>query len=136
MFTLCEHTADLGIAVSAVSLDLLMTDAASGLVTIIAGDLAQIRPLVEESFTIPGSDPAWLLFDWLRELHAAFELRRMLLCRFDVTVTAAGLQARALGERYDPGRHTLAHEVKAITQHALDVRRTAAGWEAFCVVDI
>jgi SHS2 domain-containing protein len=136
MFTLCEHTADLGIAVSAASLDLLMADAASGLVTIIAGDLAQIRPLVEESFTISGSDPAWLLFDWLREVHAAFELRRMLLSRFDVAITTAGLQARARGERYDPGRHTLAHEVKAITQHALEVRQTAAGWEAFCVVDI
>lgn len=136
MFTLCEHTADLGIAVSAASLEMLMADAACGLFTIIAGDLVQVRPHAGESFTIPGADPTWLLFDWMSELHAAFELRRMLFCRFDVTATAAGLQARAWGERYDPGRHTLAHEVKAITQHALDVRQTATGWEAFCVVDI
>jgi SHS2 domain-containing protein len=41
-----------------------------------------------------------------------------------------------MGERYDPARHVLAHEVKAITQHELDVRHEADGWEAFFIVDI
>lgn len=136
MFTICDHTADLGVSVTAASLEQLMADAACGLFTVIAGDLAQVSPRAEESFAITGTDPVWLLFDWLAELHAAFEMRRMLFCGFDVAVTAAGLQARARGERYDPLRHTLAHEVKAITQHALEARETPGGWEAFYVVDI
>jgi SHS2 domain-containing protein len=100
------------------------------------GESGGIRAAVAESFTIAGSDPTWLLFDWLAEIHAAFELRRLLFHDFAVTVAAPGILATAHGERYEPGRHVLAHEVKAITQHELDVRQVAGGWEAFFIVDI
>ena len=136
MYEVFEHTADLGLHVTAPSLELLLADAARGLFAVIAGDLVQIRPDREERFTIAGGDPAWLLFDWIGELHAAFELRRMLFCSFSVAVDATGLRATARGEPYDPGRHLLAHEIKAVTQHELDVRHTPAGWEATLIVDI
>lgn len=136
MYQICEHTADLGIRVHAASLEALLADAGLGLFAVIAGDLGQVRPRAEERFAVAGTDPAWLLFDWLRELHAAFELRRMLFSGFDVAVDEAGLQAIVRGERYDPARHSLAHEIKAVTQHELDVRRTPAGWEAFFIVDV
>ena len=105
-------------------------------VEVIAGDLAQISPLVEETFTVPGSDPTWLLYDFLGELHAAFEVRRMLFREFRVTITADGLAAVAKGERYDPTRHVLAHEVKAITQHELAVERSPDHCTATYIVDI
>ena len=47
-----------------------------------------------------------------------------------------GEHVAARGEVYAPGRHMLAHEVKAVTQHLLDVQRTATGWQATFVVDI
>jgi SHS2 domain-containing protein len=136
MYEVFEHTADLGLRVSAASLDALCADAGRGLFAVIAGDLAQIRPRIVERFDVAGTDPVWLLYDWVSELHAAFELRRMLFCRFQVSHDATGLHARAHGERYDPAVHTLAHEVKAITQHELDVRRSPDGWRATLVVDI
>lgn len=138
MHEIFEHTADLGLRVTAPTLESLLSDAALGLFEIIAGDLAQIRPRAAsaERFHVAGTDPTWLLFDWIGELHAAFELRRMLFCRFEVAVDAAGLHAVAHGEPYDPARHTLAHEIKAITQHELNVVETAGGWEATLIVDI
>jgi SHS2 domain-containing protein len=136
MHELCEHTADLGIRVRAGSLGELMADAARGFVEVLAGDPRQIASQVEDSFHVPGSDPAWLLFDWIGELHAAFELRRMLYREFKVEVDAAGLHATARGERFDPQRHDLAHEIKAVTQHELAVRRTPDGWEGFLILDI
>lgn len=136
MYEVFEHTADLGLRVRAATLDLLMADAACGLFAVIAGDLDQIRPEREESFAVAGDDPTWLLFDWISELHAAFELRRMLFSSFTVRVDQAGLRATARGEPYDPARHSLAHEVKAVTQHALELARTADGWEATLIVDI
>ena len=138
MHEIFSHTADLGLRVTAPSLDQLMAEAARGLFTIIAGDLEQIRvrPGHEERFDVAGTDPAWLLVDWVRELHAAFELRRMLFREFDVTVDATGLHATARGEPYAPGRHVLAHEIKAITQHELSVVPTAGGWEARLIVDV
>lgn len=138
MHQILDHTADLCLRVRSPNLEGLARDAACGLFEIIAGDLDQIRPAKDgiERFRIAGSDPAWLLFDWLRELHAAFELRRMLFRDFDVTIDATGLRATAVGERYDPARHTLAHEVKGITQHELSVESTPTGWEATLVVDV
>jgi len=138
MHEIFEHTADLGLRANAPTLELLMADAARGLFEIIAGDLAQIRPRPDhnERFEIAGTDPTWLAFDWISELHAAFELRRMLFCGFDVSIDAAGLHATAHGEPYDPARHTLAHEIKAITQHELCVVEADDGWKATLIVDI
>ncbi|MFM9195766.1 MAG: archease [Planctomycetia bacterium] len=138
MYEIFEHTADLGLRVTAPTLPQLMAEAAAGLFHIIAGDLSQIRlrPDHAERFHVAGADPTWLLFDWISELHAAFELRRMLFCQFDVTIDAAGLHATAHGEPYDPSRHVLAHEIKAITQHELSVVETAHGWQATLIVDV
>jgi len=136
VYEIFDHTADLGIRVRTTTLADLMADAARGLFAVIAGDLAQIRPVLEESFTVAGGDPVWLLHDWTSELLAAFDTRRLLFSEFAVAVDADGLRATARGETFDPGRHVLAHEVKAVTWHLLDVRRTAAGWEAEFIVDI
>ena len=138
MHEIFEHTADLGLRLTSPTLEGLMAEAARGLFEIIAGDLSQIRiqPDSDEQFRVSGTDPTWLLLDWISELHAAFELRRMLFRSFDVTIDATGLQATARGERYDPARHTLAHEIKAITQHELSVVETATGWNATLIVDI
>jgi len=136
VFQIFEHTADLGVRVEAASLADLFADAARGLFTVIAGDLGQVRRLATETFIVQGSDPTWLLFDFLGELHAAFEVRRMLLAEFEVAITDAGVEATAHGERYDPDRHVLAHEVKAITQHELAVVRGPVGCSATFIVDL
>ena len=136
VYEIHEHTADLGVRVTAASLPELLADAARGLTAVIAGDAAQIRPLDTDAFVVAGDDPAWLLRDWVAEVLAAFDLRRMLYRDFTVTVDDAGIRATARGERYDPARHRLAHEVKAVTQHKLDVHPTPTGWEAFFILDI
>jgi SHS2 domain-containing protein len=136
MFELCDHTADLGIRARAASLDGLMAEAARGFAAVLVADPDRIEPREAETFRVAGTDPAWLLRDWIAELHAAFELRRMLFGEFAVSVGESGLTATARGEPFDPRRHELAHEIKAVTQHDLTVRRTAAGWEGFLLVDI
>lgn len=136
MYDIFEHTADLGIRVEAPTLGLLLADAARGLVSVLTGDLAQIRPSHEEHLAIPGTDPVWLLQDWLAEVLAAFDVRRMLFCEFDVAVNGQSVLATVRGEPYDPARHRLAHEIKAITLHELDVRRAGPLWQATFIVDI
>jgi len=56
--------------------------------------------------------------------------------RFEVRVGADGLEGTAWGEPYDPGRHPLSHEVKAITYHGLRVEPADGGWLAEVIVDI
>lgn len=136
MYRVVEHTADLALRIAAPSLAGLLEDAGRGLFAVIAGDLGQIARVSTERFVVAGTDPAWLLLDWAGELHAAFELRRMLFADFAVTVGPDGIDGTARGERFAPGRHMLAHEVKAVTLHGLDVRPGPAGWEATLVLDV
>lgn len=136
MFEITEHTADLGLSVEAPDLPSLLAEAGRGLTTIIAGDLEQVRPATVREIRVEGTDVAYLLFDWLNEVLFAFESERVLLREFDVRVDERGLSATARGETYDPARHRLQHEVKAITYHGLEARREGGGWQARVIVDI
>jgi SHS2 domain-containing protein len=51
-------------------------------------------------------------------------------------VDEKGLTASAWGEAYDPKKHELGHEVKAITYHGLKVEHQDDGWLAEVIVDI
>jgi SHS2 domain-containing protein len=136
MFELFDHTADLGLRVTAPDLNTLYTEAAVGLFSMMTDDLSAIRPNLSAAFDIPRTDREFLLFDWLRELLLYADEHRVLFSRFDVTVTDSGLSATAHGEPLDPARHQLAREVKAITYHGLKVEPTADGWLAEVIVDI
>ena len=136
MYEIFDHTADLGLRVQAATYEDLCSEAAQGLAEVIAGDLTAIQPAVAETLLVVGDDPTWLLVDLLSELLAAFELRRMLFVDCRVSRTETGLQADCRGERFDPARHRLAHEVKAITQYELRVVETEVGWEATLILDI
>jgi SHS2 domain-containing protein len=137
MYEIFGHTADVGIRVRASSLEALLADAAQGLLALLVENAQDVEPRTRESFLIPGCDPPLLLFDWLNELLWAFESRRMLFCRFETGMEPAGVRAAAWGEPFDPARHRLDHEVKAITYHALRAGPLPDGsWEGSCVLDI
>jgi len=131
-----EHTADLGLRVWADDLNTLFADAARGLFSIIATDLDSIRPSQSVSIAVEGNVSELLLFDWLNELLYIYEVRRLLLCRFEVEVGTSGLVATAWGEPIDPARHALDHEVKAITYHGLKLEQQGGRWLAEVIVDI
>ncbi len=136
MYETFEHTADLGLRVRAADLDTLFAEAAACLFSAIVDDPTSVRPLQRIDVRIDGTDREYLLFDWLRELLYRFDSRHLLFGRFEARVGEAGLEGSAWGEPFDPARHALAHEVKAITYHGLKVERTADGWLAEVIVDI
>ncbi len=135
-YELFDHTADLGLRMFAPTLGELFAVAASGLTAMVVDFPANIRPAVERRFGIVGSDREYLLFDWLKALLFAFEDDRYVPATCEVVVTDTGLEATVRGEAFDPTRHGLGREVKAITYHGLTVERTADGWRAEVIVDI
>jgi SHS2 domain-containing protein len=136
MHELFEHTADLGLRVTAADLDTLFAEAAVCLITAMVEDPTTIRPADEVRIELAGTDREFLLFDWLRELLVRFDADHILFGRFEVKVRDDGLTATAWGEPFDPARHVLSHEVKAITYHELKAEQTADGWLAEVIVDI
>mgnify|MGYP001071914662 CR=1 FL=1 len=136
MYELFEHTADLGLRMRAESLDELFADAGRALFSVIVANFESVEPVQELSFKIQGSRRDDLLLDWLAELLHTFDTRRVLFCDFRVRVEEEGLQATARGEPFDPARHDLDMEVKAITYHGLKVERDGQGGLAEVIVDL
>ncbi|MCP3903213.1 MAG: archease [Planctomycetes bacterium] len=131
-----EHTADVGLRIVADDPAALLAEAGRALLALIVENPHEVRPSRAVEIRVAEDDPAYRLRDWLGELLFRFEIERLLLCEFDVSLGADGLTVIARGETYDPARHRLGQEVKAITYHGLVVRRTDAGWEGEVVVDV
>jgi SHS2 domain-containing protein len=136
MYEVFEHTADVGLRITARDRAELYAQAARALFSLIVDDPATVRPVRSLHFRVEGQDDAYLLFDWLNELLYTFDTQRTLLVEFEVTLTPAGLEATARGEPYDPAHHRLEHEIKAITYHGLEVRPHDGGWLAEVILDI
>ena len=136
MYETFEHTADLGLRMRAESLNELFAEAGRALFSVIVANFDSVEPVRELSFRIEGTRRDDLLSDWLAELLYTFDARRVLLSAFDVEVGQNGLRATARGEPFDPSRHELDMEVKAITYHGLKVERDGDGWLAEVIVDL
>jgi SHS2 domain-containing protein len=136
MYETFEHTADLGLRVRAPDLDRLFAEAAQALFSAIVDDLETIQPKQQIDVSLRGDELGYLLFDWLNELLYRFDTEHLLFGEFEVRIENQDLQASAWGEPLDPSRHSLAHEVKAITYHGLRVEKEKDGWLAEVIVDI
>ena len=136
MYEFFDHTADLGIHVETEQAREALRRSRRGALR------RHLRgPRHDPSARIPPlSDPRRRSRDAALRLAAAlllaFETEGWLLHHADVTVGDEGLTVEAWGEPFDPDRHPLAHEVKAITYHGLFVRREGNGWAAEVIVDI
>ncbi|MFN8483308.1 MAG: archease [Anaerolineae bacterium] len=136
MYETFEHTADVGLRVTAADLDTLFAEAGEALFSLIVEDLAAVETRDVVALHIAGRDLPFLLFDWLNELLYRFDGEHRLFARFRARVGPEGVDGEAWGEAWDPQRHALDHEVKAITYHGLRVEPTADGWLAEVIVDI
>ena len=136
MHELFEHTADLGLRATAPDLNALFAEMGKCLLSAIVEEPTSVERRHECTIMLSGTDREYLMFDWLKHLLYLFEEGKGLYGAFEIIVEPDGLSAIAFGDDYDPARHMLAHEVKAITYHELKVEKTADGWLAEVIVDI
>jgi SHS2 domain-containing protein len=136
MFEVFDHTADLGLRVRSPDLNELFADAGRALLSVLVSNPESIEPRETVRFEVPGRELEYLFFDWLDELLLLFESKRFLAREFETVVNESGLIASVRGETYDPERHPLAHEVKAVTYHGLMVEQAPDGWRAEVILDI
>lgn len=135
---LFDHTADVGLRVRADRLNDLFETAARGVFAYVVANPESILDSQQESVDLRADSPAELLAAWLNDLIFRSETRRRVYGHFQVDVAVDGLtlHARIRGEPIDRDRHTLDHEVKAVTHHGLFLERRGDGWTAEFVLDI
>lgn len=120
-YRLLNHTADFGIEVWGKTLDELFINAATGMYELIA-DLKKVLPENTISFEIKAQDKNELLRNWLAELLYYFSVKDIIFCKFKIIkLNDNYIKSQAMGEKINQKKHTLFHEVKAVTFHNLNI---------------
>ncbi|MCS6885705.1 MAG: archease [Acidobacteriota bacterium] len=136
MYEPFEHTADIGLKITAKNKSELFIEACKGFYSLLIDDPTSVEPKLAVSLEVQGEHPELLLRDLLAELLYLFDTEKLCLRDFEVTFTPSGLHLDAKGEHIDLARHKLMHEVKAVTYHNLQVTETPHGWLAEVIFDI
>jgi SHS2 domain-containing protein len=135
-YTLLDHTADLRIRVSGADpVDLFKNAGLALFDQITKPDRLEPREVIEVAVT--GIDPADLMVNYLRELLYLWTGKEKLVKRIEIVrISDTAVSARVSTDRYQPERHEILHEIKAVTYHQIEVSRTMDGWQATVVFDV
>ena len=136
MFSVFEHTADIGLRLESPTFEGLLIEAGRGLLSLLVDNPEEVRPEITRTLKIAGTQDDLLLFDWLNELLYLADVENLLFSEFEIQFAVDCFSATVRGEVLDPGRHRISHEVKAVTYHGLKVEQSLVGWQAEVVLDI
>lgn len=145
-----DHTADIGIEVYGANLEDLFSQAACALIELLT-DRNVLNGEAERMIHVAGTDLDDLWVNYLREVLYLFQgdnflvkdvlqekgsLRTVIIAESQDKGAGPGLDAHFSGEIYNPRRHVIKTEIKAVTYHKASVRRTPGGWRGVFIVDV
>ena len=128
---LIEHTGDIGVSARAPTLEALFAECARAMFAILAENAAPAAPGAD-LFPVAGADPPEELREFLSELLYRFSAERKMYGSF----TPGSGTVHGMWEPYDPARHPLKTEIKAVTWHQLEAAREEDGWRAQVIFDL
>ncbi|MCG6980555.1 MAG: archease [Deltaproteobacteria bacterium] len=134
-FEFIDHTADVGIRVEAPTLEDLFETAGLAFTEVVTS-AESLDCSVERRFKLEEDNIETLLVSWLQELLYLLDTEELVFSRFQVRLHDCSLEATAWGEVFDPDRHMIKTEIKAVTYHQLEVAESDQGWQAQVIFDI
>ena len=135
-YKLIDHTADVGIHVFGTNANGLFANAALAMFDQIA-DMNAVKGTDAMDVRVTGEDWPDLMVNWLRELLFLWTGREMLVKDAEIlSLSEYELIARVRVDPYDPVRHTVTTEIKAVTYHGIQVNRSSSGWDATIIFDV
>lgn len=139
-FTFVEGaTGDVTFRAHGGSLAELFAAASEALLAASVEDAAHVAS--DQRFAVAFEEPDvdLLLLRFLSELVFLRDARRLLLRAGSLRVEANGaarLSGELCGERFDPARHRLTHDVKAVTAYGLRITQSAEGHQVRVTLDV
>ena len=131
-----EHTADIGIECRADSLPELMAGLGEALVELVCPP-DRVRPVQQVELRVQAEDLEALAVDFLSRLLARLQVDHFMV--HSLQVRQAGelaLEGVLSGEPYDPGRHEIGEEIKAVTYHQVHVSCRGGEWLGRVFLDL
>ncbi len=135
-YILIDHTADVGLHVFGKDPTELFTTAARALFDIMI-DARRIKAAQSLLLHTEGLDWPDLMVNWLRELLYLWSGNDLLM--HSTVIRKIGpreLVADIIVDAFDPSRHAIKTEIKAVTYHQIEVREQLTGWEAKIILDV
>jgi SHS2 domain-containing protein len=131
-----EHTADLGVEITALTLPALFAVAGQALFALMV-EPQSIQPRDEIVVSASGEEPEELLHAWLCELLAQFNIAGFIArsCTVD-RLSGDRVEGRILGEKLDLGRHGYRTEIKGVTYHDFKLWQEDGTWRARVIFDV
>jgi len=134
-YRLIDHTADFGIHVFGTDLKDLFSNAAFAMFDLIT-DIKSLKGANESSLNVKGNDRPDLMVNWLRELLYIWNGKEKLVESIDIiSISENELTAKIRLDSFDPARHSIKNEIKAVTYHQIQVNQVASGWESKIIFD-
>ncbi len=135
-YRLIEHTADGGLVIEAANAEALFAEAALALADQVV-DRRSLRAVESRTVTAEAMDWTDLMINWLREVLYLMNGEQWLVKEAAVeTLSETRLSARLAGESFDPARHALKSEIKAVTYHQARVDHQGGLWRARVILDL
>jgi len=124
-FEYFEATADIGLKAYGKDMNEAFENASLAIFNIIS-DTSNIDAVKDIEFEISSEDEVSLLYDYLEELLFYHETEFMLFSKFHVEIDdTLHLKAKIEGEEINWDKHERKTEIKAITFHKMDVKKTS-----------
>ena len=134
--TFIEHTADLGIIVRGKDLRNLFETSAMALMNLMVKGTSKREPSVGR-MTVSADDMDDLMVRWLSEVLYLFEGEGEVVTGVKIPlILPSHLEATIKKVPFDPDRHEIQHEIKAVTYHQIDVSEKKNHWEARIIFDV
>ena len=103
-------------------------------------DLRDVKQKIKKEIRLEKDNIEMLLFDFLQELIFLKDAELLLFSNIKVSIVQKNknykLKAALGGEKLDQKKHNLKVDVKAVTLHRFEVKKTSKGWFARVILDI
>jgi len=131
-----DHTADIGLAGRGGSLGELFEAMAEGLARFICPAGAAEGETVR-TVAVAAEDVEALLVDFLWQVMTIVQFEHLVVAAVRVEeISETSVRAALRCAAFDPARHEMANEVKAVTYHQISVAREGAGWSGRVILDL
>ncbi len=135
-YSVFDHTADLGLEIYGNDEHELFVNAAFALFDSMT-DVSQVEAVTKRSFDIEGTDREDIFINFLREMLYMYNGEGLLVKHVSLdTMNSRHVTGTATGELFDPKKHRITTEIKAVTYHLLRVERTEEGWYGRIICDV
>jgi SHS2 domain-containing protein len=135
-YKIFDHTADLGVEIYGKTVKELFANAAFAVFDIIT-DLKCVSSTVARKIIVEGAGWEDLLVNYLREVLYMVNGEGLLLKKYSIIeIDPQHLQGRVSGELFNPSKHRINTEIKAVTYHQVTVRETPEMWTGRVIFDV